>query len=743
MSRASKTRRSAKAAEPLAIDDPSQVPWESLPDELYDLILNGADASGRGLLDPAERVLPCLVCRRWWRIVRNPSPQWAAGHLRTAWTRLRPFDRMSKSRERDRAMAAMIEGRLVSMRTLVLFLCGGSWQPGMIGKMSITGTTPASTKATVMRWAYQLDASDDGKGAVGDGSDDNGDNNDVNKEEGSRPSSRPRKRAKTSTTSRADMDVLKTLAQNTDMLRGTDETKLGVFPLGVLAESKVRAKQIQERVALFVRLTLGRDGAPLVRSANIDGAWLKLYGIVARYLMGSKSIHHLIKDAHGLAAKRLPPMMVHAGCAVDQILSIVCAVAQVSKHVAFGDVVDLARTWIFGAADEVRDNPEMLFAILNLLRHPCLTPTVKDEDHVQTTKCIRLWVALSDMGAVRCIHALSSVIDNEKASTRDTQAQEWLMASATHLPKASNVHPFANAGRVRQLLKRARSVATSAPKDGSHAQSAHRNYALPRSLSGRDPVGVLVAHGTTVENVHEPFQEVLWAGAFGLAERMLEFYPTLIALPHVMGPAIGKGRNHAAVLDWAVAKGYVPDAEAIKAIVDASVWTLNKGIEGLTTDRAVFAMLIERWPLAMLGLPDAIRMGVLRMVRDGRWGDADAILSLLWLQRTLHTSRLSPSDACSAWCTQTSTFTLPTLWVTLSTLAERVFRLTAAGPGDRLYPHGPLQRVAHGTLADRCDAGTNPGTWEAWCLWGGTPTPVEASADERHLLGLVQRGLLY
>jgi len=107
-----------------------------LPDELWDLILNGANVQGQGFLHPTLRFIVRLVSPRWRRIVETPSTCHARGHLRHVWRALKNTScddsqsweqcREEKHRERE----AFYAGRLVSTWGVVLFACQSrDWNP--------------------------------------------------------------------------------------------------------------------------------------------------------------------------------------------------------------------------------------------------------------------------------------------------------------------------------------------------------------------------------------------------------------------------------------------------------------------------------------------------------------------------------------------------------------------------------------------------------------------------------------
>jgi len=105
-----------------------------LPDELWDLILNGASERWpRGLLDPCERFVARQVCPLWWRIVRAPSSRWTRGHLYHGWLLVRGV-RQSLPRQKK----AFMEGRLATTRGLLMLACGSGsgtpWTPLMVSR---------------------------------------------------------------------------------------------------------------------------------------------------------------------------------------------------------------------------------------------------------------------------------------------------------------------------------------------------------------------------------------------------------------------------------------------------------------------------------------------------------------------------------------------------------------------------------------------------------------------------------
>lgn len=88
--------------------------WAWLPDELWDLVLNGADQEGRPFLDPMLRVVPRLVCTRWRLVVENPLKRWVHGHLDCALKRRLHLARTSHWAD------ALVRGRVVTASGLLL-----------------------------------------------------------------------------------------------------------------------------------------------------------------------------------------------------------------------------------------------------------------------------------------------------------------------------------------------------------------------------------------------------------------------------------------------------------------------------------------------------------------------------------------------------------------------------------------------------------------------------------------------
>lgn len=93
--------------------------WTWLPDEVWDLVLNGTDSRGNALVDPRERVVLRAVCRRWRHVVGHPSPQWVDGHLATAW-RMSPCSIGGG----DALKAKFATGRVATFVGAVSFVCG-------------------------------------------------------------------------------------------------------------------------------------------------------------------------------------------------------------------------------------------------------------------------------------------------------------------------------------------------------------------------------------------------------------------------------------------------------------------------------------------------------------------------------------------------------------------------------------------------------------------------------------------
>jgi len=108
---------------------------EWLPDEVWDLILNGTDSHERAFMAPHERPLLRLVSPRWCAIIENPQPSWATGHLERA-ARLALSDQTGfVILDRDalgKLRRAFVRGRVVMASSAVLFVRGPSWHPSRI-----------------------------------------------------------------------------------------------------------------------------------------------------------------------------------------------------------------------------------------------------------------------------------------------------------------------------------------------------------------------------------------------------------------------------------------------------------------------------------------------------------------------------------------------------------------------------------------------------------------------------------
>jgi len=112
---------------------------DQLANELWDMILNGADRHGRGFLDPAERVLPRVVCARWKSIIENPSARStrSGGHLHRAWCSMaHRFTKIGAQKRRS----AFESGRMATLTGAVLFACAG--QVGPLDKRDPVSDSP-------------------------------------------------------------------------------------------------------------------------------------------------------------------------------------------------------------------------------------------------------------------------------------------------------------------------------------------------------------------------------------------------------------------------------------------------------------------------------------------------------------------------------------------------------------------------------------------------------------------------
>lgn len=119
----------AEKADGNASTSPNDGIVKRLPDELWDLVLNGVDASGACFIHPSQRSLLRLVCARWRAIIQGPSPQWARGHLTHGW-RCMPF----ASFERPDTPAPFVCGRDVTLSGAIRFVCGVlEWTPAHLG----------------------------------------------------------------------------------------------------------------------------------------------------------------------------------------------------------------------------------------------------------------------------------------------------------------------------------------------------------------------------------------------------------------------------------------------------------------------------------------------------------------------------------------------------------------------------------------------------------------------------------
>jgi hypothetical protein len=93
--------------------------FSRLPDEVLDLVFNGADSRGAHFIHPTQRVFLAPVCRRWRRIVADPSPRWVRGHLTREAMAL---DRCGGRKRREHMTQAFIKGGMLTASGIVLFL---------------------------------------------------------------------------------------------------------------------------------------------------------------------------------------------------------------------------------------------------------------------------------------------------------------------------------------------------------------------------------------------------------------------------------------------------------------------------------------------------------------------------------------------------------------------------------------------------------------------------------------------
>ena len=94
---------------------PRSCPADWLPNELWDLILNGSDSRGNAFLDPSQRVLLRRVCSRWHHIVGSPLGHWQPTHLLAARRTYACFDNSPEW------TAGFFAGRIVSLGAALVF----------------------------------------------------------------------------------------------------------------------------------------------------------------------------------------------------------------------------------------------------------------------------------------------------------------------------------------------------------------------------------------------------------------------------------------------------------------------------------------------------------------------------------------------------------------------------------------------------------------------------------------------
>lgn len=111
-----------------------------LPDELWDMVLSGADSRDVAFICPTQRLLLRLVCARWRLLVENPSSVWRHGHLLRAWYAL-PGGRRREHR------TLFFSGRLATPTGALVFVCHGGDHKAPLIPISRHGiATPYGTR---------------------------------------------------------------------------------------------------------------------------------------------------------------------------------------------------------------------------------------------------------------------------------------------------------------------------------------------------------------------------------------------------------------------------------------------------------------------------------------------------------------------------------------------------------------------------------------------------------------------
>lgn len=675
-----------------------EVCWDSLPDELCDLILNGAYDGDRAFLDPTERMVPRLVCKRWRQIIEHPAPCWVAGHLHKAWLCARPYSQPASAKS---VQSAMVRGRLATTKGLLRFVCGPDWSPADV---TFFGNPSAGAGAA----ALSVDADKTrAAGTVG----------------------------KTSASRRVKSALGKIPAASRARAMGKTPTAAPT------ARSAVDAGT-DAWVEARVRFYLGLVRSLPKRYKERPNGWIRRNSRLAHYIAGRRPLCHVLSSPAGLTADKLPVAMVRAGCRLAAALHVLFAVAEKNQSLLLTNVIRLARATINAVPGPHSDCVESLFMVLHALRHPLLEPPIRSTDATQVRRCAQIWETLSDVAAVRCIRALSDAIDCADSKARAKSLQDMLDRSLADAPTPL-LHSFANMARVRNVLKAARDAALASAV--ARIDTLVTKGVMPRALGGADPVGVAVVHRAPLAHVKHLFCGALWMGLFSVAHQMVERFPGLLQTHDAMGTAIGCARDPRAVAEWALGHGFVPSHAHIAAILESGVSTLQSSTRRRpTTDTTLMQIVMALWPQSLLNAPDAVRAGVLRMVQDGRWDDADGVLVALWKRRSHRLLDASGLSADALQALASPVFATDTLWHMLGAGTVSVHRLQSTSVDDAHYPHKPPScRAALAMLADRCYPDTNPLSWEAWCHWCGAPTPIEASPSERRTMALARRDLLY
>jgi len=651
-----------------------------LPDELLDLILSGTDGSGsHGFLHPLERPLARLVCARWRRLIKNPSPQWARGHLMRAWERFRAFewdDRYSCD--------SFVQGRVLCLPGIALFLRGPLWTPAALGLTSSSSDPPTADPILFL---------DDESGRAQEHtSTRKGPNSDLRDHKKGRRQRRRRRRQEHKATCPAVIET-QTAPETTPLApdKHTCYARIDAYCVAVGGQEKAWGTRSNFIVAFLKHLVGAKHASKCRGTCMIE----RVAAGLARLDDGVTVVRFLAASAG--TPKNLP--MAHMLVAL------------------FHHIVERGH-------DDVRS----FLAMMQLACHA--SPYYGDLKR----DVRKLWAILAKTASVRCISALVAILDDDSVKSEKLPAKTVDLLERSRVLEGDIIQNMRAQPMWHQLrLARDANAIT-------YTSFFELNSWLPDAISSGALCKVLAAHGTRAMDLERALGILFQRRDvdYALADEVAE-----LGRSRLGGLKFNECPNWiissivpADVAAWAHRHGYVPTNGQLQEMIEDAADPLDRFSDS-TKLHDIVETLVQVWPKRITSCRAALRSGIVRALANGNWACARAVIESL----SRAALPAIEADQATVWHKVSRCTPKRVKQHTYDSCSDGDDNDDDSGTDVHIPQDTVTRAVLLARLANRCDPKTNPATFRHWRAWCGAPVPIPANVNETAVASLVMRGL--